>query len=142
MKLLSARHQRQKNALARRVFLKALGLGIATPLAYKMSQLAIAQDVTRPTRLFVFFLPHGLPIEHWDVGDNMNFAMSGAGILSALEPYRQYVTVVRGVGINTSTNHAAIRSALTGNESGNSIDYEIATALGSTAHVLGAHANP
>lgn len=122
--------------------MKAIGLGLAVPLAMRMSRLAVAQAGERPTRLFVFFLPHGLPIEHYEVGPDMDFSSSGIGIFSALQPYRDYVTVLRGVGINTSTNHAAIRSTLTGAEGNNSIDYEIATALGSTAHVLGAHANP
>lgn len=126
----------------RRTFLKAVGLGIAIPTAYRMSRLAVAQQGPRPKRLFVFYLPHGLPIEHWDVAEDMNFSANGIGILSALQPYSEYVTVLRGVGINTSTNHAAIRSTITGSEGNNSIDFEIANALGSTAHVLGAHANP
>jgi len=142
MKLLESRHLLQKSILQRRTFFKALGLGVGATLAARMSRLAVAEDIVRPRRVFFFYVPHGLPIEHWDVGEEMDFSKSGVGILSPLEPYRDYVTVMRGVGINTSTNHAAIRSTFTGNESSNSIDYEIATALGTTAHVLGAHANP
>ncbi len=142
MKLFATRTRLQSQQLQRRTFLKAMGLGISAPLAVQMSQLATAQTTGRPKRLFLFYLPHGLPIEHWDVGDEMDFSKSGVGILSPLEPYREYVTVMRGVGINTSTNHAAIRSVFTGQESSNSVDYEIANQLGSTAHVLGAYANP
>ncbi len=142
MSLLTSRHAFLKKTLQRRVLLKALGLGIAAPLAIKMSRLATAQDMKRPTRLFLFYVPHGLPLAHWEVGGEMNFSKSGVGILSALEPYREYVTVMRGVGIKTSTNHAAIRSSFTGTESSNSIDYEIAKQLKTTSHVLGAYANP
>lgn len=142
MKLFATRIRERAARLQRRTFLKAVGLGISAPLALKMSQLAVAQTGERPTRMFLFYLPHGMPIEHWDVGDAMDFSMSGVGIFSPLEAYRDYVTVVRGVGINTSTNHAAIRSTFTGTESSNSIDFEVATRLQTTAHVLGAHANP
>lgn len=142
MKLFATRTRLQNEQLQRRTFLKAVGLGISIPLAVQMSRLATAQTTGRPKRLFLFYLPHGLPIEHWDVGDEMDLGKSGVGILSPLAPYRDYVTVMRGVGITTSTNHAAIRSVFTGQESSNSIDYEIATQLKSTAHVLGAYANP
>ncbi len=136
------RDARLNQLLSRRTFFAALGLGFSVPMASKMARLAVAQESARPTRLFLYYLPHGMPIEHWLVDESMNLAASGAGILSPLESVKEYVTVLRGVGINTSTNHAAIRSTFTGAESSNSIDYEVAIALGSTAHVLGAHANP
>ncbi len=142
MKLFSSRHAAASSRLHRRTFLKALGLGLSSPLAAKMAGLAIAAVPTRPTRALIFYLPHGMPIEHWDVGDDLDLSRSGVGIFSPLSPYNQYLSVLRGVGINTATNHAAIRSTLTGDEASNSIDYEIANRLGSTAHVLGAHANP
>lgn len=141
MKLFESRHQAQKQLLMRRTFLKAIGLGIAAPLAFKMSKLAIAQSSKRPSRLFIFFLPHGAPNEHYEVmsgGGGMDLGASGVGILSPLEPYKEYLTVLRGLS-NTvpGGNHAAITSVLTGRQTENSIDYEIARALGTTAHVLG-----
>ncbi len=85
------------------------------------------------------FLPHGVPNEHYEVGESMDLAMSGEGILSPLEPYRNYLQVLRGLSNHVATNHEAITSVLTGREGDNSIDFQIANALGTTAHVLGAH---
>lgn len=125
----------------RRTFLKAVGLGVAAPLAYKMSRLAVAQTDARPTRLFIMYLPHGAPIEHYDPGDGFNLDASGVGILSPLEPYKQYLNVLRGLSMNDGAdNHAAVRAVLTGFQEGegaDSIDFTIAQALGTRAHVLG-----
>jgi hypothetical protein len=140
MKLFQSRHEAQKNWLERRTFLKAIGLGIAAPLALKMSKLATAQSAGKPTRLFIMYLPHGAPYEHYDpkmAGGVMDLAASGQGILSPLEPYKEWLTVLRGVGIQTADNHDAIRSVLTGKDGLDSIDYIIAKQLGLPAHVLG-----
>lgn len=127
----------------RRTFLKAVGLGLSAPLAYQMSRLAVAQTGDRPTRLFIMYLPHGVPIEHYDPGDGFNLDASGVGILSPLEPYKQYLNVLRGVSMNDGAdNHAAVRAMLTGFQDGkgvNSIDFTIAQALNTRAHVLGVH---
>lgn len=139
MKLFQTRHQAQRSWLMRRTFLKAVGLGIAAPLAYKMSKLAVAQPAGRPTRLFILFLPHGAPMEHFEVGEAMDLSMSGEGVLSPLDPYRKYLQVLRGLSNHVSTNHEAITSVITGREGDNSIDFQVASALGTTAHVLGAH---
>src|SRR6266487_812463 len=128
--------------LHRRTFLTALGLGISAPLALKMSRLAGAAPGPRPKRLFILFVPHGIPLEHFDpVTDNGDFNLMAKGIggFSPLEPYKQYVTMVRGIGMaDMASNHGAIRAALTGrNEGGDtegvsadSIDYLIAQGLG------------
>lgn len=142
MKLFHSRHLAQKATLQRRTFLKALALGISAPLAMKMSKLAVAQTAGKPTRLFILFLPHGAPIEHYEVleaGGVMDLGASGEGILSPLDPYKEWLTVLRGVGNKVSTNHAAITSVLTGGdgEGNDSIDHIIARELGLTAHVLG-----
>lgn len=138
---MKSRHEQQRQQLMRRTFLKAVGLGIAAPLAYKMSRLAVAQTDARPTRLFIMYLPHGAPVEHYDPGDGFNLDASGVGILSPLEPYKQYLNVLRGVEMNDGAeNHAAVRAVLTGFNNGkdaNSIDFTIAQALGTQAHVLG-----
>jgi len=139
MKLFRTRDLVLSQQLARRTFLKAIGIGIAAPLAFKMSKLAVAQSTARPTRLFIFFLPHGAPNEHWEVGADMALDANGVGILSPLDPYKKYLTVLRGVGNNVSTNHEAIPSVLSGVKLGAapSVDYLVATALGTTPHVLG-----
>ncbi len=122
--------------------MKAVGLGLSVPLAYQMSRLAVAAPEGRPTRLLIYFLPHGVPVEHFDVPEGtMDFGASGVGVLSPLEPFKQHVTICRGVTMNDmADNHAAISALLTGFQGGegvDSIDYTIAKALGTTAHVLG-----
>ena len=131
-------------ALRRRMFLRAMAVGLAAPLAAKMARLASAAPGDRPKRLFIMYLPHGLPVEHFDpamAGSTLDLAAKGVGVLSPLEPFKSHVTVLRGLAITDSTNHAAIRATLTGSPEGgdgNSIDYTIAQALGVKAHVLGA----
>jgi Protein of unknown function (DUF1552) len=131
--------------LQRRTFLAALGLGIAAPLALRMSRLAVAQSGARLKRLFIIFVPHGFPVEHFDpVTDNGDFNLKAKGIggLGPLEPFKQHVTMVRGIGMaNMASNHVAIRAALTGFLEGgtvDSIDYVIAQGLKVTPHALGA----
>jgi hypothetical protein len=113
-------------------------------LAMKMSRLAVAAPEPRPCRLFIFYVPHGVPVEHFDpagTGDSLNLKASGIGLLSPLEPYKKNVSIVRGISMNDgASNHAAIRAMLTGFSDGNnadSIDYTIAKALGVTPYVLG-----
>ncbi|HEY2902217.1 MAG TPA: DUF1552 domain-containing protein [Polyangia bacterium] len=133
------------NDLTRRAAMAALGLGLASPLAFRSSRVARAQAVPRPPRLFIFFIPHGVPWEHFDpVGPNgaLDFNASGIGGFSPLEPYRSSVTVLRGISMaNDAHDHNAIRAALTGFPEGgtvDSIDYTIAKSLGVRPHVLGA----
>jgi hypothetical protein len=139
----AARDARARQRLARRVFLSALGLGLSLPLAYRSARLAIAQATPRPRRLFLFYLPHGAPVEHFDPtesGGTFDFDLGGQGVLGPLAPYAAQASVLRGIGMNGANNHAAIRAMLTGGPDGgdsDSIDGLIASALGTTAHVLG-----
>lgn len=131
--LLAAKEERDRRRLARRVFLSALGLGLSLPLARTSARLALAQTAARPRRLFLYYLPHGAPIEHCDPAN-------AEGVLGPLAPYLAQVSALRGVGMNGATNHAAIRTMLTGNADGegsDSIDALIANQLGATPHVLG-----
>ena len=135
---LSAKDARARQRLARRVFLSALGLGLSLPLAYRSARLAIAQAAPRPRRLFLYYLPHGAPVEHFEPageGAAVDFDRAGQGVLGALAPYAAQVSVPRGIGMNGATNHAAIRTMLTGSAEGegsDSIDGLIASALGTT----------
>lgn len=129
----------------RRIILAGLGLGLGAPLALRSARVAKAQAAPRPPRLFILFIPHGVPWEHFDpVGRSgeLDFAANGIGGFSPLEPYKSSVSVVRGISMaHDAKDHAAIRAALTGfPEGGNadSIDYTIARSLGVTPHVLGA----
>jgi hypothetical protein len=114
-----------------------------------MSRLAVAAPTGPPTRLFIYYLPHGMPVEHFDpagTGATMNLSANGIGVLAPFEPYKKYLNVIRGVSMNNGAqNHAAIRAMLTGFAEGtangapvDSIDNTIATALGVTPFVVGA----
>jgi hypothetical protein len=141
---LVAKDARDRQRLARRVFLRALGVGLSVPLAYRSARLAIAQTSPRPRRLFLYYLPHGAPVEHFDPtesGGSFDFDLAGQGVLGGLAPYAKQTTVLRGISMNGATNHAAIRTILTGNPEGegsDSIDALIAAKLGTTPYVLGA----
>lgn len=128
------------NALQRRTFLKVLGLGIAAPLAHRIASIADAAPGDAPVRLFIYYVPHGWPIEH--VNPIAGGDLSGSNVLGPLAPYADRTTIVRGLTMNDgANNHAAVRAMLTGfSEGGNvdSIDASIAAALGVTPHVIGA----
>src|SRR5262245_9452514 len=103
------------HTLRRRTFLKALGLGVSVPLALRMAKFAGAAPSPRPTRLFIMYIPHGMPDEHFDPGSNLTFTQGGPRILDPLAGLEKYVTVLRGITMNDgATNHAAIRATLTG----------------------------
>lgn len=132
----------RKVEMRRRTFFQALSLGIAVPLAMRMSQLAVAAPSARPLRMLFFYIPHGLPNEHFNpkgTSDNFTFTMTGESAWGPLEPYKQYVNVMRGLEYQGINNHPAIRWTLTGNENASqSIDRAIAKALGTQAIALGA----
>ena len=70
--------------LRRRTFVKALSLGVAAPLALRMSRLAGAAAGARPTRLFIMYIPHGMPDEHFDPGTSLTLVKDGPRILDAI----------------------------------------------------------
>src|SRR5689334_8038288 len=127
--------------LRRRVFLKALAAGVGVSLAMKMSKLVAAAPGVGPKRLIIIYLPHGMPVEHFDPGNGLDLASGGSKILDPLASFRSSVTVLRGVYMNDgASGHPAIRALLTGFAEGgavNSIDATIAASLGVKAHVLG-----
>src|SRR4051794_21618231 len=108
--------------LERRAFLAAMGVGVATPLALTMSRVAVAAPSPRPVRLFIMYVPHGFPIEHFDpvrAGGAFDFKAKGIGGYSPFEPYKQYFRLLRGIGMaDGASNHGAIRAALTGVQEG------------------------
>src|SRR6478609_1540846 len=85
---MKSRHEAQRQRLQRRTFLKAIGLGLSAPLAFKMSRLAVAAPAGPQTRVLFYFLPHGAPIEHFEPTDAMDFTTSGIGMLDAFTPYK------------------------------------------------------
>ena len=89
-----------------------------------------------------------MPLEHYEpVGMGTDFALanSGVGVLTPFEPYKKSLNVIRGVGMNSTSNHAAIRAMLTGFAEGtaggsalDSIDAVVAKGLNVTPYVVGA----
>ena len=95
---------RAKQILERRVFLKAMGLGLAAPVALKLSHSATAASTGAPKRFFIMYVPHGNAAEHFnpkmggDGNDPKNFTldMTPASMLGPLEPYKKWVNVYQG----------------------------------------------
>src|SRR5688572_20856490 len=89
-----------KKHLPRRTFLKGVGVSLALPLLDSMipARTLLAQTAARPLpRLGFVYIPHGAIMDKWTP------ATEGAGfeltpILKPLEPYREYVNVVSGLG--------------------------------------------
>src|SRR5262245_66033691 len=89
-----------KKHLPRRTFLKAAGVSPALPLLDSMipARTLLAQTAARPLpRLGFVYVPHGAIMDKWTP------ATEGAGfeftpILKPLEPYREYLNVVTGLG--------------------------------------------
>src|SRR5262245_28522252 len=109
-----------KRAISRRAVLRGFGTTLALPLLDAMvpAFTAAANTVAHPVRRFgVGYVPNGIIMEQWTP------ATSDAGfafppILKALEPYRDYVTVVSGLvneaGRNGSAHPGKSAAFLTG----------------------------
>jgi hypothetical protein len=145
---------RARRGIERRLFLKAVGLGMAAPVAWQLSRSAVAQAQTaRPKRLMVFFVPHGIPPEHynpvWNTATPTEFSLnqSGVSILGSLEPYKQYVNVLQGFSYPGASTHQGILTVLSNFGDGRTVDdttprttfeHVIANSLGARPLILGA----
>jgi hypothetical protein len=141
---------RAARRLERRFFLKALGIGLAAPLAYKLSQVAVAQPGARPKRFMLFFMPHGAPPEHYNPKvvspTDFTLANSGVSVLGPLEDYKNYVNVLQGFNYPGGTTHEGLLTCLSNagfkgvDESTprTTVEHVIANGLGVTPLVLGA----
>jgi hypothetical protein len=89
-----------KKSLPRRTFLRGVGATLALPLLDSMipARTLLAQTAAKPLpRLGFVYVPHGAIYDKWTP------ATTGAGfeftpILKPLEPFRDYVNVVSGLG--------------------------------------------
>jgi len=147
---LNPRLARAKSILERRLFLKALGLGMAAPLAFKLARTATAQSVGAPKRFFLLFMPHGIPPEHYNprAGSSpTDFRLddTNVSILGPLEQYKQYVNIYEGFQYpGKADTHNGIVNCLTGYSGADttstrtSIETIIAKGLGTKATILGA----
>lgn len=142
-----------RRRIERRMFLKAMGLGLSLPLALKLSQSAVAQEVARPKRLLLVFRPHGVPPEHYNPVVNpsnpadFTFTQTGVSVLGPLEPYKQLVNVLHGFKYLSGGTHESILTFLSNFPTLNdettprtTFEHLIANGLGATPLVLGAAA--
>jgi hypothetical protein len=89
-----------KTHIPRRTFLRGMGVSLALPLLESMvpARTLLAQTAARgAARLGFVYIPHGAVMDKWTP------AAQGAGfeftpILKPLEPFRDYVNVVSGLG--------------------------------------------
>lgn len=148
---MNPRLERARRGVQRRVFLKALGVGLSVPIALKMSKLATAQGTGPAKRLFVFFMPHGVAPEHYAPrvaeGDWRNFALdqTNESILGPLEPYKEYVNVYEGFKYpDLSGTHEGVVNCLSGvntldtSTPRTTLEHVIAQGLGVKPLILGA----
>lgn len=135
--------------LERRLFLKALTLGLSLPVAYKLMRSATAQASSRPKRFLVYFVPHGVPPEHFNpkgAGTDFTLAESGESILGPLEPYKELINVYQGFQYPGASTHEGIVKFLSNHKGANnddttprtSIEHFIANELGYRPLILGA----
>ena len=109
--------------LKRRVFLKALALGATAPVAARLASEALAQTGERPKRFMLYYIPHGMPPEHFNTvvqgGDPGSFSLSqsGVSILGPLEErFKSVVNVLQGFKYPAAATHEGILSFLSNME--------------------------
>jgi hypothetical protein len=89
-----------RKSLPRRTFLQGVGASLALPLLDSMipARTLLAQTAAKPTpRLGFVYVPHGAIMDKWTpaaVGSGFEFTP----ILEPLEPFRDYLNVVSGLG--------------------------------------------
>jgi hypothetical protein len=145
----------------RRIFLRALGLGLTASAAGRLSNVALAQATAAPKRFLLFYMPHGAPPEHFrpQVMENdptsFTLGQSGVGILGPLEEQlKQYTTVIQGLKYpKGAMTHEAIICCLSGVSAPDgtslpddgmarvTLEHQIANGLGVKPLILGACAH-
>lgn len=105
--------------------MKALGLGLSAPLAYQLVRTATAAPTGAPQRFMLFYVPHGMPPEHFNpVGQGTDYTLmnSGVSILGDLEPYKALTNVYEGFRYPGADTHQGIVKFLSGADVTNSDD--------------------
>lgn len=135
---------RAKTRLRRRLFLKAAGLGLSAPLAYRLVQSATAAPSGAPQRFMLFYIPHGMPPEHFNpvrstaqgttVSTDFSLTDSGVSILAPLEQHRSLVNIYEGFKYPGASTHEGIVKFLSGLDVPNSDD---TTSRTSIEHFIG-----
>jgi hypothetical protein len=132
---------------------------MALPAALRVANSAVAQSAPRPKRFMLFFMPHGVPPEHFfpqlvgGSATDFSLAASGVSILGPLEPYKQHVNVLEGFQYPGAMTHEGIVGFLSNTTTfsgGTTVDettprttveHVIANGLGVRPLVLGACAH-
>jgi len=115
-------HSNAAFRVRRRVFLSALGLRLTATAATRLARVALAQATPAPKRFMLFYVPHGVPPEHFApqvmANDPTQFTLTnaGVGILGPLqEQLKAYTTVVQGLAYpKGAQTHEALVVALSG----------------------------
>src|SRR3954454_14194762 len=98
-------------AIERRMFLKAMALGLTVPAALRVARLATAAGGTAPKRMFLMYIPHGTAPEHYApkvnnatvdptqtaVYADFDLDKTNVSILGPLQAYKSYVNVYQGI---------------------------------------------
>ncbi len=131
-----------------------MGLGVAA--ASRLSSVALAQATPASKRFMLFYLPHGVPPEHFQpkvmANDPTTFSLneSGVSILGSLqEQLRTQTSLIQGLKYpKGAMTHEALVVALSGLSNGSALpddsvprvtlEHQIANALGVKPLVLGA----
>lgn len=142
---------RAEKILTRRLFLKAMALGMSVPAAMRFSRMATAATAAAPKRFFLLYTPHGTAPEHFApkiVGNDLtNFDLdkTNVSILGPLQPYKQYVNVYQGFQyLGEAATHDGIVNCLSGATVADttspriSVEHAIAKGLGVKPLILGA----
>ena len=136
--------------LTRRLFMKALAMGMTVPAALRFSRMATAAPAAAK-RFFLFYTPHGTAPEHFaprmSGSDPTSFDLdkTNVSILGPLQPYKPYVNVYQGLQyLGTAATHDGIVNCLTGADVNDtttpriSVEHAIAKGLGVKPLILGA----
>src|SRR5262245_43846734 len=112
---------RAAKLIERRMFLKAMALGLSIPAAARLARMATAATTAAPKRFFLMYVPHGSAPEHFEPkimgGDPTKFTLNetNVSILGPLEPYKQYVNVYQGFQYpGEASTHEGIVNCLSG----------------------------
>lgn len=133
------------------MFLRALALGLALPAALRLARTASADTVPAPKRFFLFYMPHGVPVEHYNPrvsdSDRSNFALNetNLSILGPLQKYQSYVNVYQGFKYPGGDTHDGLVNCLSGlagkpedTTPRTTLEHAIARGLGVKPLILGA----
>src|SRR3954470_17797325 len=118
---------RAELAVNRRMFLKAVALGMSVPAAMRLARMATAATTAPPKRFFLMYVPHGTAPEHFNPkvanldpkaqANYTDFALdqTNVSILGPLQPYKSYVNVYQGFQYpGAADTHTGIVNALSG----------------------------